>query len=203
MSGISDAGRFRRAIEAIDAANSEDPNRESAEGREWPKELLYAVRMSRWLEKLVPQSPEELQLAVRAQHLRRWTLERSRYPMDRTGYLKWRTDLKNQHAREAGEILKAAGYEDGTVGRVQQLIRKEGLMNDPEAQALEDAACLVFLQYHFAEFASRHDEEKILDILRKTWKKMSPHGRKQAESLLPEMNENARGLIEKALSEKK
>ena len=190
--------RCKRAIERFDAANGEDPNRQVHEGREYPKELLYAERMTRWLERLEPDASEALRLAARAQHLRRWTIPRDRFPMDRDGYHRWRTALQHFHAERAGEILRSVGYEAETVARVQSLLRKENLKADPETQTLEDVACLVFLEDYFADFARQHDEAKLLTIIRKTWKKMSPRGRQAALALpLPAAD---RTLIEKALA---
>jgi len=190
--------RFKRAIAAIDAANAEDPNAIARDGAERPKELVYGEQMTRWLDKLAPQASEALHLAVRCQHIRRWEIPRGRYPMDRIGYLKWRTELKNLHARLAGDILGRAGYGDETIARVQALVRKERLKQDREAQTLEDVACLVFLENYFAEFAKQHDTGKVVSILRKTWKKMSPQG--QAAALAIDMSQSARSLVEKALA---
>src|SRR5260221_13458894 len=106
---ISDVQRFQRAIERFDAANAQDPNRVVVEGGEHPKELRYAQRMTRWLERLEPQASEALRLAARSQHIRRWTIPRSAYPMDRAGYHRWRTDLARFHAETAGEILREVG----------------------------------------------------------------------------------------------
>ncbi len=171
------------AIARFDAANAEDPNKEVVDGEERPKELLYAERMSAWLDKLAPDAQEVVRLAVRAQHIRRWTVARESYPMDRAGYRKWRTDLGKFHAETAGRILREIGYGDETVARVQTLLRKERLKADPEVQLLEDVACLVFLDHYFAEFAQKHDEEKLVDIVRKTWRKMSPRGHEAARGL--------------------
>jgi len=183
---------------AFDRANADDPNREAAEGGTEGRELLYARRMSAWLERLVPDACEALRLAARCQHIRRWEIPRGTYPAGRIGYLKWRTDLKHFHARVAGDILAEMGYDAGTIGRVQALLRKERLKQDPEAQALEDAACLVFLENHLADFAGRHDDAKVVDIVAKTWKKMSPAGHAAALGLaLPPA---ARALVEKALA---
>jgi hypothetical protein len=186
--------RYQQAIAAIDAANGADPNRVS--GR--PKELVYSEQMSRWLDRLAPGAAEPLRLAVRAQHIRRWEIPRDSYPMDRVGYLKWRTDLKHLHAKLVGEILAGAGYDDVTVARVQGLVRKDRLKQDPDSQTLEDVACLVFLENYFADFAKQHDAAKVIDILRKTWKKMSPAG--QAAALALEMPAAARKLVEQALA---
>jgi Domain of unknown function (DUF4202) len=191
--------KFDRALAAIDAANAADPNRVTAGGREAPKELVYAEQMTRWLAALAPDASEMLRLAVRAQHIRRWEIPRDRYPMDRIGYLTWRTDLKHLHAKLAGDILQKAGYDAATIARVQALVKKERLKQDVEAQTLEDVACLVFLENYFADFAKEHEPDKVVEILRKTWKKMSPRGRDAALNL--EMPAAARALVEKALAE--
>jgi hypothetical protein len=190
--------RFQEAIRRIDAANAEDPEREAADGAEHPKELLYARRMSRWLERLAPGASEPLRLAVRAQHICRWKIPRASFPMDRAGYREWRSTLARMHAEIAGGILREVGYGEETVRRVQSLLQKEELKKDPETQTLEDAACLVFLEHYFAQFARRHDEAKLLSILRKTWKKMSPAGQQAALAL--ELPPEARALVEKALA---
>jgi hypothetical protein len=182
--------RFALALARIDAANAEDP---------LGKELLYSQRMSAWLDRIEPGASEALRLAARAQHLRRWTIPRSDFPMDRIGYLKWRTTLYRFHADEAAAILREVGYDEQTVARVGSLIRKEGIKQDAEAQALEDVICLVFLENYFAEFAAQHDEEKVVGILRKTWRKMSERGRGVALGLA--MPAEARRLVERALGE--
>ncbi|MEK6711104.1 MAG: DUF4202 domain-containing protein [Nitrospinota bacterium] len=193
-----DAARFQAAMERLDAANREDPHREVFEGEEYPKELLYALRMTEWLGRLEPGASEALRLAVRSQHLCRWAIPRGRYPKDRKGYLQWRTELARFHAERAGAILREAGYGEETAARVQSLLRKERLKSDPEAQLLEDVACLVFLESYFLDFSRQHGEEKIIDILRKTWKKMSPRG--QEAALAMALPPEAGALVGKALS---
>ena len=185
-----DEARFAAALARIDAANAEDPN---------SKELLYGRRMTAWLERLEPEASEALRLAVRAQHIRRWTIPRSRYPMDLAGYKQWRTTLAQFHAETVAGILRETGYDEATIRRVESLVRKERLKLDPEAQLLEDVACLVFLESYFTPFARQHDEEKLAGILRKTWKKMSPRGQQAALGLAwePEL----RALVERALAE--
>lgn len=189
------ADRLAVAIAALDAANAADPRR-TPDGR--PVEVVYAERMSAALARLVPDASEALRLAVRAQHLRRWEIPRDRYPRDRRGYLAWRTALYRHHADAAAPILRAAGYDETTVGRVGSLLMKQRLRDDPEAQALEDCACLVFLEHHLAEFAAAHDEAKVLDIIRKTWRKISPRGREAALAL--DLPPAARTLVERALA---
>ena len=184
--------RFDTAIAAIDAVHAEDPEKEDGEA----KELVYAKRMSAWLEKLAPQASESLRLATRCQHLRRWAIARSDYPEGKVGYLRWRKEESLAHAVLAGEILRQAGYDD--VERVQSLIKKERIKHDPEAQLLEDCACLVFLEFEFADFAPKHEEAKLVDILRKTWGKMSPAGRKAALAL--KLPAPLRALVEKAVA---
>ncbi|OGL65407.1 MAG: hypothetical protein A3J27_09270 [Candidatus Tectomicrobia bacterium RIFCSPLOWO2_12_FULL_69_37] len=195
---IQDAARFQAAMDRLDEANREDPRREVFRGKDYPKELLYALRMTEWLERLAPDASEALRLAVRGQHIRRWTIPRESYPKDRKGYLQWRTALGRFHAEEAGGILREAGCGEETAARVQSLVRKERLKSDPEAQLLEDAACLVFLESYFLDFSRQHEEEKIVAILRKTWAKMSPRGREAALGLA--LPPEAGALVQKALS---
>ena len=187
------------ALSRIDAAHAEDPRRVPAPGGpDVPYELHYARRMTRWLDRLEPRASAALRLAVRCQHLRRWTIPRSQYPMTRAGYHQWRTALARSHADEAGRILRSAGCDDATVARVQSLVRKEGLKTDPETQTLEDVACLVFLEDEFAAFARKHEEEKVLAILGRTWGKMSERGRAAALGL--DLGPAERALVEKALA---
>jgi hypothetical protein len=193
-----DADRFERAIARFDAANSQDPRREPGEHGDEPKEVVYARRMSRWLERLEPQASEALRLAARAQHLCRWKIERSAYPQGRQGYLRWRRDCGELHARLAGEILREVGYDAGTVDRVKDLLRKKGLPDDADALVLEDTACLVFLESELAAFAPKHEDEKLVRILERTWRKMSPRGRATAAAL--DLPASTRALIEKALA---
>lgn len=181
--------RLRAALARIDAGNAEDP-----EGRE----LLYGERMSAWLERLEPEPSEALRIAVRAQHLGRWRIPRRDYPEGRTGYLTWRNDLAKLHADLAGAIVRDAGYDEETVERVGRIVRKRGLRTDPEAQTLEDVACLVFLEHYFADFARQHDDAKVVAILRKTWGKMSERGRQAALGI--ELGDRERGLLDRALS---
>jgi hypothetical protein len=189
------AERFRRAQDAIDAVHAEDPERDAAGV---PKELAYARRMAAWLERLAPQAAETLRLAVRCQHLRRWAIRRGDYPEGRVGYLQWRKAESLAHAALAGEILGRAGYDAAAVQRVQSLVKKERIKQDPEAQLLEDVTCLVFLESVFADFARKHDEAKLVDILRKTWAKMSPAGQREALGL--ELPADLRALVGKALA---
>lgn len=175
--------KFQKAISLIDQINAEDPIKEEVEGKETPKELLYAIRMTEKLNQFDTESSEAMQLAVRAQHIARWKIPRSDYPMDRVGYLKWREELKKMHADMAAEILHEVGYDKETIERVMFLIRKRQLKTDPETQLMEDIICLVFLEYYFEEFAAKHEKGKVIDILQKTWAKMSEKGHKAALQL--------------------
>jgi hypothetical protein len=189
-----DTEQFRTAIKQFDAANAEDPT--LADGV--PAELLYARRMTDWLNRLYPDAGEVLHLAARSQHIRRWTIPRSKFPMTRIGYHQWRTSLYSFHADTAAEILRRNHYDDATISRVHSLLKKQNLKTDPQMQMLEDVVCLVFLESYFADFAPKHEEEKVIGILRRTWKKMSARG--QAAALELQLSLEARRLVEKALS---
>ena len=189
--------RFAPAITRFDRANGEDPRRDPIDGEPQPRELIYARRMTAALERFAPGAPEAVRLAARCQHIRRWTIPRDRYPAGRDGYRGWRTDLGRFHAETAGEILRDVGYDDAAIGRVQALLRKERLKADPDVQLLEDVICLVFLQHYLADFAAQHDDEKLTDILRKTWRKMSERGR--AAALEIDLAPDLRALVIRAV----
>ena len=178
----ADSERFMEAMRRFDAANAEDPHFEVVDGVSYPRELLYAQRMTTWLERFAPEASEALRLAARSQHIRRWMIPRDHYPMDRRGYLQWRTTLGRFHAEAVATILREVGYEEAMIQRVQALLRKEGLRRDAEVQCLEDVICLVFLESYCADFARQLDAAKALGILRKTWSKMSPRGREVARA---------------------
>jgi hypothetical protein len=180
--------RFESACAAIDRINAEDP-----QGRE----VDYGRRMVDWVRTLAPAASEELLLAARAQHIRRWTVPRSKYPDGRTGYLRWREDLKKFHAEVLAGILKDAGYDSESQEKAHSLLVRKNLSSDAEGQTLEDAACLVFLQFEYAEFAAKTEPDKMVDILRKSWKKMSPAAR-DAALRLP-LSDRERDLVKRAL----
>ncbi|TXG35292.1 DUF4202 domain-containing protein [Seonamhaeicola maritimus] len=175
--------RFETAIALIDKLNSEDINTYQVSGMDYPKELLYSQRMTRKLLQFEPNASKALQIAARAQHISRWKIARDEYPMDRVGYLKWRETLKRMHAELTADILKQVGYDDQYVERVSQLISKKLIKKNEESQTLEDTVCLVFLDYYFEEFAAKHADDKVIDILQKTWKKMSNKGHEAALKL--------------------
>jgi Domain of unknown function (DUF4202) len=190
--------RLARALDAIDAANADDPHTILINGVSRPKELAHAELMTRWVRTLDPDCSDEQLLAARAHHLRRWTIPRDSYPGGRAGYLRWRTALKRQHADDVGEILRAAGYDDQAVARVQAIVRKQGLGSDPAVQVHEDALCLVFLETQLDELAGKLGDDKTIDVLQKTAKKMSPAGLRAALGL--RCAPDAAALLERALA---
>lgn len=176
--------RLARTLALIDAANAEDPISEPGnDGHPQPRALLYGRRMSAQLERFAPDASTALRIAARAQHIQRWTIPRSDYPMDRPGYHRWRRTLAGFHAERTGEIMTETGYPSETIARVQSLLRKENLKTDPDTQTLEDVICLVFLRHYLVDFAQPHDDEKVIGILQRTWGKMSPRGQKAALAL--------------------
>jgi hypothetical protein len=191
-------GRFEAALRRFDEANARDPNVETADGVAQPRELLYARRLSDWVLRLCPNASEELRLAARCQHICRWEIPRNSYPMTRAGYLQWRATLKKFHAQKAGEILREFGYAEDVIRRVQDLNLKKHFPDDPEVRVLEDALCLVFLQFQFAELAAKTAEDKTINALRKSWQKMT--GAARAEALKLNHAPREKALLERALN---
>jgi len=183
--------RLVQALALIDEANSADPNVLEVRGRSGPKELVHSEMVTAWVRRLRPDPPEELLLAARAHHIRRWVSPRSGYPEGRAGYLRWRRDLSNRQADDVGEILARPGYDDTAIERVKSIVRKQRLAEDPDVQALEDAICLVFLETQFDELADR-----LVGVLRKTMAKMSPVALEQVAAL--DLSGPGRALIEAA-----
>jgi hypothetical protein len=166
--------KLDKAFSLFDAYNSNDPHKEDHDGEVIPKELNYALRMTKRLDQFAPRSPEYLRLAARCQHIGRWEIPRNSYPMDRKGYLQWRNVLKFHHAKIAEPILSDCGYDPETIEKVKFLLLKKELQRNPDTQLLEDVICLVFIEHYLEDFANQHDDEKVVDILKKTLKKMSP-----------------------------
>lgn len=179
-SGRMSSERFAAAVTAFDTENALDPKREIVDGVARPHELVHAERLSAWVVRLDPDASEALRLAARCQHIRRWTIPRSEYPAGRVGYLQWRTQLGRMHAAIAAEILARVGYDAALIEQVRRINTKQGLRSNADAQTMEDALCLAFLEHEAADFAAKHPREKVIDILRKSWKKMSPKGREAA-----------------------
>lgn len=195
---------YQAAITAFDRANSQDPNKEMADGREYPKELLYAQRMSDMQERYLPDASEAVKLAVRAQHIQRWKIPRSNFPMDKQGYLQWRTGLYKFHAETAGRIMQEAGYDEVMIDRVKKIVSKKGLKVNPETQLMEDVVDLVFIEHYLVGFVAQHpeyDEAKWIPIIRKTWQKMSSHAHEFALAGKIKLPEALVPLILKAVQE--
>ncbi|WP_242132414.1 DUF4202 domain-containing protein [Aestuariivivens marinum] len=190
--------RFESAMALIDKKNAEDINTYQVFGMSYPKELLYSQRMTRKLLQFEPNASKALQIAARAQHICRWKIPRGDYPMDRKGYLKWRETLKKMHAELTSNILKQVGYDKQYVDRISQLITKKLIKKNEESQTLEDTVCLVFLDYYFEEFAAKHDDDKVINILQKTWRKMSNKGQDAALQL--NFSDKSLILVKKAIN---
>lgn len=193
----TDCEKFRRAIEMIDAANAQDPNVTVVDGAEHPKELVYGQRMSQRLVLFAPDASEPLRIAARAQHIKRWTHPRDAYPMDRKGYHLWRTELYSYHADETEAIMRDVGYDDDAVDTMRELMLKKRIKKEADAQTLEDVICLVFLEHEFDAFAAKHEDEKVVTILQRTWKKMSAPG--QSAALELPLSDEAKRLVGLAL----
>lgn len=200
---MTDTSRLEQTIALIDAANREDPNTETADGETWPKELLYSRRMSEMLERYAPDADEVARIAVRAQHIQRWKSPRADYPMGRQGYLQWRTHLYSFHADTVAALMAQAGYDEADIERVKQAVGKRALKRNPDTQLLEDVIALVFIEHYMLDFATSHpeyDEEKWLDIIRKTWRKMSERARAFALAGNIRLPEPLVPLIQKAVA---
>lgn len=198
MAANNDSDRFQKARSAIYAAHAEDPNKITIHGEELPYETHYAQKMESYLSKRSPAASDVLRLAICAQHFRRWEVPRSSYPMTKVGYHSWRSHLKKRQAEQVGEILQQY-YSKDDVEKCMALIEKEGLrQGEEEVQVLEDVACLVFLDDQFDEFQKKHDEDKMVGILKKTWVKMSKSGQDMALEI--PMTEECKALVQKALN---
>lgn len=195
--------QFDIAIELIDAANSEDPNETTVDDKDWPNELLYSHRMSDMLQRFTPDADEAMHLAVRGQHIQRWKSPRNDYPMDRKGYHQWRTGLYTFHAETVAGQLQKAGYDDEVIERVKLAVGKKSLKSNPDTQLIEDIAGLVFIEHYMLAFAQKHpeyDEDKWIDIIRKTWRKMSDQAHQFALSGQIVLPEPLIPLIQKAVA---
>jgi hypothetical protein len=187
----------------IDAANSADPNQVTADGKEWPKELLYSERMSDMLERYAPNADDAMKLAIRAQHIERWKSPRNAYPMDRIGYLKWRKDLYKIQANRAAELMLQAGFDEAEIERARNAVAKKNIKGNPDTQLLEDVTDLVFMEHYMLEFVGKHPdytEEKWIEIIQKTWNKMSSNAHEFALSGAIKLAEPLAPLVQKAVS---
>jgi hypothetical protein len=196
---ITNPARFTQAIALFDAANAQDPNQDEGQ----PKELLYAQRMTAMIGRYAPEASEVAQLAVRAQHIQRWTVPRSSYPMTKEGYYAWRTGLYKFHAETAGTLMQQAGYDEAMIEQVKMAVSKRGIKTNPDTQMMEDVTDLVFIEHYMLGFAGQHaeySEEKWLDIIRKTWRKMSDRAHTFATSGGIKLPEPLVPLILKAIA---
>ena len=193
--------RLAAVFADIDAANADDPRRIDVAGEARPYEIVYSERMSTRLAAMYPDAPELLRIAARAQHLRRWDIPRKSYAEGRAGYNEWRRACREHHARLAGDIMARHGYAAADIARVTMMIRKEQLKKDRDSQALENVVDVVFIEHYFDEFLSKYsgyDDEKIIDIVGKTLRKMSPKGHQTALAL--ELPERTRNLVMAAVT---
>jgi hypothetical protein len=188
--------RFQQVLRRFDDENARDPNLVTIAGKVQPRELFYAQRLTEWVLRLCPEASEALQLAARCQHICRWMIPRNSYPMTRAGYLRWREELKRFHAQRSSEILREVGYPEEMIACVGELNLKKNLGEDPECQVLEDALCLETLQYQLGDLMDKTDPDKMVAILQKTWKKMSPAARQEAVGL--SFSDREKDLLSKA-----
>jgi hypothetical protein len=181
------------AFELFDTYNKQDPRNFEWEGTTYPQEYFFAIKLYDWVLKLDPDAGEELLLASRSQHIGRWEMPRESYPEGREPYLKWRKDLALHHAAITGTLMKQAGYSDEQVERVSQILLKKRIKVDADVQTMENALCLVFLQYQYEDFRKKYDNdpEKIITILRKSLLKMDAHG----HSFALQLKYSAAGLV--------
>lgn len=193
---------YELAVSLIDNANSQDPNTEQSDGKKWPKELLYGYHMANMLERYQPEADHVVKLAIRGQHIQRWKSPRSDYPMTRQGYHKWRSDLYIFHADKVAALMDQAGFSQAEIARAKQAVAKVGIKSNPDTQLLEDVVGLVFIEHYMLEFAVKHpeySEQKWLDIIRKTWHKMSAQAHKFVLAGHISIPESLAPLIHKAV----
>jgi hypothetical protein len=194
-----DEERLRRVFAAIDAVNAEDPHMIEADGRQVPAELIYGRRITETLHRMVAEPSQPMRIAARGQHIGRWRLARRSYPEGRAGYLAWRRQQRVNQAERLGQIMAAEGYGADEIARVGTLIRKENMRADAEVQVFEDVICVMFFEHYLTDFVSRVEQEKLADILIKTWGRMSPLGRRRA--LMLDLPETVTRLMQRELGD--
>lgn len=195
---MTHSARFAQAMAAFDAYHQRDPNTETIGGKDYPKEMLYADRMSERLSRYAPDASESVKLAARCQHIGRWEIAREKYPMDRKGYLRWRNEEKIHHAHIAENILRDCGYSADEIEPVKSLLLKKGLNSNADAQLLEDVICQVFVEYYLDDFSEKHNDDKVVDILQKTLRKMSHRAKEATKDL--RASDKTRALITRAMA---
>ena len=194
-----DLSSFKRAVSQFDSVHRGDPETVIAQGSEIPRACFYHERLVYWVERLDENASEPLRLAAYCQHLRRWKIPRADYPEGLTGHRRWRRALSDFHVQEASSILREAGYDDGAISRVRDFLMKKNLKSDPEIQLFEDAICLVFFETELADFAGKHDKDRLIRILRKVWMKMSENGREAAQHLAKQLPNKLQDLFDEAI----
>lgn len=185
------------AFALFDAYNRRDPNLLIWEGAEYPAEYFYAMQRHNWVKKLDQRASEAVLLASKAQHIGRWEIQRDQYEDGKVGYLKWRKELARFHAQTAGSLLASAGYAPELIEKVEFIILKKDLRNNADVQLMENALCLVFLEFQYEDFLSKHTDDKIIGILKKTWAKMTQPGKDEVLKIL--FTERGKALIDAAL----
>jgi hypothetical protein len=190
--------RFDRALERFEAAHREDPREIEVDEEAVPWSVHYHRRLGHWVLRFDPEASIPLRLAAACQHIRRWEIPRGDYEVGRRGYRHWRSELAKMHADIARGVLADVGYADEVIERVETLLRKLGLTRDAEVQLFEDAICMVFFELEYADLAAKHDDAKVVDILRRTWAKMSYQGRRAAVEMAGDLPERPRRLVEAA-----
>ncbi len=194
--------QLQNVLSAIDDINRDDANLTIDKGIAFPKELIYGKRMTACLGQHWPQANELLQIAVRAQHIKRWHLKRNEFEQGKTGYYQWRIALGKFHAELAGTIMQKHGFSPEQAEKTASIISKEHIITNSDSQTLEDVACLVFLEHYFEDFAAKYleqdNEAKIIRIVQLTWKKMSEEAHDIALKLA--LPEHLMALVTKALS---
>lgn len=188
--------RFNLAVTELRRLSAEDPSREQGQ----PRELLHADRLSEWLERIAPEASEALRLSAYCQHFLRFKWPRSRFPEGREGYLRWRKEAQVFHAAEAEKVLRTVGYGDDMVEAVRRIVQKRNLKHDRDVQVMEDVLCLSFLEHELGAFAAKHDDEKVVHILKTTWRKMSTDGQVRARELSADLPANLQTLLARALA---
>ena len=191
--------RIEKVLEQFDSYNKQDPHSVTWDSIAYPAEYFYALQLYEWVKKLAPQASEDLLLASRCQHIGRWKIPRNQYPPGKAGYYNWRNDLAKFHAETAGKLMTAAGYNEEEIKTVQHILLKENLRKDGVVQVMENALCLVFLQFQYEDFIAKHDDEMVIRILQKTWQKMTGPGREAA--LMLDFSEKGKKLMMMALGD--
>ena len=189
-----------QAFALFDAYNQTDPKTFTWDGQTYPQEYFFSLKLYDWVKKLNPQASEALLLASRCQHIGRWEIPRNSFPEGRIAYLSWRKELMRHHTKIATGILEQVGVAPDVIEQVQNMLMKRNIKQDPDVQTIENALCLVFLQYQYEAFYPGN-EDKIVDVLKKSLLKMDAHG--HAFALQLTYSETGMSFIAQALEQLK